>query len=254
MRVKQYNGGGYGLNGLTPNGGVISAPLYLNPNPTNPLHAVTKEYTDRTLSKVPVGNIRGTIPSERFPAFTGEHIHSTSDGVFEIKPTGVTPGTYNKVTVNAKGLVVAGENVDESVLTNVPWTSITQDKPSTLEGYGITDALRSTGGTLAGQISVTDYPDSDAQLVTKKYVDDAVVAKEQEGGSKIGEIIKTTDPTTPSGYLRLNGAIVDKASYQQLYAVLGDRYMQADVPTDKFQLPDTSLTDPAGLYSYIRAF
>ena len=47
-------------------------------------------------------------------------------------------GRYTKVEINVRGIVVGGSN------------------PTTLEGYGITDALPLTGGTLTGAINLTD--------------------------------------------------------------------------------------------------
>lgn len=48
--------------------------------------------------------------------------------------TGVTAGTYKSVTVDTKGRITAGTN------------------PTTLSGYGITDAVGTAGGTMAGQL------------------------------------------------------------------------------------------------------
>ncbi|MNB94877.1 hypothetical protein D3C81_521430 [compost metagenome] len=49
--------------------------------------------------------------------------------------SGVTAGTYKSVTVDAKGRITGGTN------------------PTTLSGYGITDALPISGGTLTGNIT-----------------------------------------------------------------------------------------------------
>ena len=49
-----------------------------------------------------------------------------NDGTLTLANSGVTAGTYNSVTVNAKGLITSGSN------------------PTTLSGYGITDALSTT--------------------------------------------------------------------------------------------------------------
>lgn len=51
--------------------------------------------------------------------------------------SGVTAGTYKSVTVDAKGRVTAGTN------------------PTTLSGYGITDAVSTSGGTISGQLTST---------------------------------------------------------------------------------------------------
>lgn len=57
-----------------------------------------------------------------------------------LTPTGVTPGTYTKLTVDAKGRVSAGYQLEEADLpAQISWTRISS-KPSTIAGYGITDA------------------------------------------------------------------------------------------------------------------
>ena len=56
--------------------------------------------------------------------------------------TGVSAGTYMKVTVDSKGRVSGGTNtLAVNDIPNLPWTKITSGKPTTLGGYGITDAL-----------------------------------------------------------------------------------------------------------------
>ena len=71
--------------------------------------------------------------------------------------SGVTAGAYTKVTVNDRGIVTTGEN------------------PTTLAGYGITDAMPLAGGTATGVIKyaegVTEAAYDDQTLVTKKYAD-----------------------------------------------------------------------------------
>lgn len=55
--------------------------------------------------------------------------------------TGVTPGTYAKVTVDAKGRVTTGTTLAASDIPNLDWSKITTGKPTTLSGYGITDGV-----------------------------------------------------------------------------------------------------------------
>ncbi|HBP0981740.1 pyocin knob domain-containing protein [Pseudomonas aeruginosa] len=55
--------------------------------------------------------------------------------------SGVSAGTYSKVTVNAKGLVTAGAALVASDIPALDWSKITTGRPTTLGGYGITDAL-----------------------------------------------------------------------------------------------------------------
>lgn len=56
----------------------------------------------------------------------------------EILPPNKQPGTYTKVTINQRGIVTRGEN------------------PTTLSGYGITDALSNRGGTLSGNVQMNN--------------------------------------------------------------------------------------------------
>lgn len=53
----------------------------------------------------------------------------------ELSDSGVTAGDYTKVTVDAKGVVTAGSN------------------PTTLTGYGITDAVSKAGDTVTGKLT-----------------------------------------------------------------------------------------------------
>lgn len=55
---------------------------------------------------------------------------------------GVVPGTYAKVTINGKGLVVGSQALHQLDIPNLDWSKITSGKPTTLAGYGITNALR----------------------------------------------------------------------------------------------------------------
>jgi hypothetical protein len=54
--------------------------------------------------------------------------------ILEVLPLDKVAGTYTKVTINSRGIVQSGSN------------------PTTLAGYGITDALTTSGGDVAGNI------------------------------------------------------------------------------------------------------
>lgn len=67
----------------------------------------------------------GTIASARLPAFTGDVTSPAGSSTLTLSASGVSAGTYKSVTVDTKGRVTAGTN------------------PTTLVGYGITDAAKS---------------------------------------------------------------------------------------------------------------
>lgn len=56
-------------------------------------------------------------------------------------PDIVAAWKYTKVTVNSKGLVVSGEYLQAADIPTLDWSKITSGKPTTLEGYGITNAV-----------------------------------------------------------------------------------------------------------------
>jgi phage-related tail fiber protein len=67
--------------------------------------------------------------------------------------SGVVPGTYNQVTVNTAGQVTAGFN------------------PITLQQYGIVDAVKKSGDTLTGFLTLVGDPTEVNHAANKGYVD-----------------------------------------------------------------------------------
>ncbi len=75
----------------------------------------------------------GTLLAARMPAMTGDVTSSVGTTVLTLGNSGVGPGTYGSVTVDAKGRVMAGAN------------------PTTLSGHGITDGVSNAGGAISIQ-------------------------------------------------------------------------------------------------------
>lgn len=75
-----------------------------------------------------------------------------------------TAGTYTKVTVDAYGRVTGHASLAVGDIPNLPWSKITSGKPTTLAGYGITDAYTKTeadgryvnvsGDTMTGNLTL----------------------------------------------------------------------------------------------------
>ncbi|MCQ2010538.1 hypothetical protein NOM01_10975 [Sporolactobacillus sp. STSJ-5] len=71
----------------------------------------------------------------------------TADGTITVvlANSGVTAGTYTKVTVDAKGRVTGSAALSASDIPGLDWTKVTTGKPTTVGGYGITDAIKNLG-------------------------------------------------------------------------------------------------------------
>jgi hypothetical protein len=80
----------------------------------------------------------GTTSSTSANAVTADgHTHALDD-------TGVVPGTYTKFVTDSKGRVSFGSNLVAADIPNLSWSKITTGKPTTLSGYGITDAVNTS--------------------------------------------------------------------------------------------------------------
>lgn len=99
-------------------------------------------------------NLSGTNTGDQTITLTGD-VTGTGTGSFAttLSATGVSPGTYTSVSVDASGRITAGTN------------------PTTLAGYGITDAVAKSGDTMTGALVLSGDPVTDLEAATKQYVD-----------------------------------------------------------------------------------
>lgn len=67
----------------------------------------------------------------------------TANRTISLGTSGVSAGTYTKVTVDTYGRVTSGSTLSAPDIPNLDWSKITSGKPTTLEGYGITDGVNS---------------------------------------------------------------------------------------------------------------
>ena len=250
MRFKVLKQGGYNNSSIVTTGGNISGPLILIGNPSQPLEAANKSYVDLTLTNINAANLSaGIIPKERLPAFTGDIANVAGSNVFSLVNSGLTPGNYPKVTVDAKGRVTNGYTLVSSDLPAISFTKVIVGRPTTAGGYAITDALAPTGGTLTGPLDTTATQTSALHAATKAYVDSKTSSTNIINS---GDIVRKVTATTPTGYLRVNGAELDKTTYAGLYAIIGDTYTYDTQPGNgkpwqqQYQINEQQSTDIIG--------
>lgn len=136
-----------------------------------------------------------------------------TDTIYEHPTSGVTEGTYKSVTVDANGHVTGGTN------------------PTTLDGYGITDAVKKSGDTMAGSLTIKEG----SAINVSQYNDAGGTSLINNGGGNATQFGSSTRParmfssTQPEWYK--NGASQ------------GVLALKSDIPVVDSALSDTS-TNP----------
>ena len=111
--------------------------------------------------------------------------------------TGVSAGTYTKLTVDAQGRVTSAGTLSASDIPALDWTKITTGKPTTLSGYGITDGVNTSDvATVAAAnkilkldansklpASITGNADGNAATATKLVTSRTLAASGDATGS-----------------------------------------------------------------------
>jgi hypothetical protein len=178
----------------------------------------------------------GSVISRSLIAGTGMTV-SNGDGIsgnptVALTNTAVSPGTYGSstsspvFTVNQQGQITSSS----SAVITPQWSSITST-PTTLSGYGITDAVPITrtvtglnsvsgGGALSGNISLSLLNDVLAPGVGKYYGTDGSGTRgwyTSSGGGTVTQINTGTGltggPITSSGTISINTTGVTAAAY-----------------------------------------
>jgi hypothetical protein len=70
-----------------------------------------------------------------------------NSGALVLASSGVTAGSYPKVTVDSKGRVTSGATLLAADIPGLDWSKIISGKPTTLAGYGIADGVQNLGNS-----------------------------------------------------------------------------------------------------------
>ena len=91
-----------------------------------------------------------------------------------LSETGVAAGTFTKVTVDAKGRVVSASTLTAADIPSLSWSKITSGKPTTIAGYGITDAVNVSVLGAAGGVATLDGTGKVPAIQLPSFVDDVL--------------------------------------------------------------------------------
>ena len=171
----------------------------------------------------------------------------TSDVTLSLGTSGVVAGTYTKVMVDAYGRVTSGTNLSATDIPNLDWSKITTGKPTTLAGYGITDAYTKT--------------ESDGKYVTIATAQIVSGAKTFSAIMKTSSVLPSTDANSALGgtanrwsnVYSVNGVFSQNVTAKLLSASeslqIGDAYLKWDAANNAVYVIKKDGITPVGFYS-----
>lgn len=171
----------------------------------------------------------------------------TSDVTLSLGTSGVVAGTYTKVMVDAYGRVTSGTNLSSTDIPNLDWSKITTGKPTTLAGYGITDAYTKT--------------EADGKYVTIATAQTVSGAKTFSATMKTSSVLPSTDANSALGgtanrwsnVYSVNGVFSQNVTAKLLLASeslqIGDAYLKWDAANNAVYVIKKDGTTPVGFYS-----
>lgn len=141
----------------------------------------------------------GTLAASVQPAYTGDVTSSAGTTVNTLATSGVTAGTYTKITVDAKGRATVGASLGSSdVTTALGYT------PLSNAGGNVSGTITMTSGTVTGLATPTNATDA----ASKTYVDTSITNAINGVNWKSEAMAATTANITLSGTQTIDGYAV----------------------------------------------
>lgn len=242
MRYFVYENGGVVEGSVMMSGMSLTNFLKLRTDPVENDEVSTRRYVlDKTNNFSSSQITRDTFSLSLIPEFSGDVVTNASFGTMELTDTGVVSTTFNKVVVDSKGRITAGEPLVYGDIPNLSWNQIKDStKPTDLAGYGITDVTAKTGTAVAGDIRLHRNPIGDSEAATIDYLTSVLTGVDT---LIPGQLLPSLDDNTPAGMLRANGASVLKSAYPELYAKVGDRFSKLYLGAGKPWLDQYGIND-----------
>ncbi|MDD2819525.1 MAG: kelch repeat-containing protein [Candidatus Nanopelagicales bacterium] len=213
--------------------GFIRDRIFLSAEGNAGLSAVTKSYVDtKALNLSASALVTDYVPAGNAPFYTGAVTFEHDDGYaqyYNLPTNGVTPGWYTKFVLDDYGRVSQGLFLEASDIPSAGWSDVSE-KPTTAAGFGVTDGLLTSGGTLGGPITVAADPVTPDEVATKGYVDTTLSGGPAVEGLPIGSIV-LTDTWDSAKFIQCNGGVLPIDGYggifRPLYDVIGHAYRNA---------------------------
>ena len=180
----------------------------------------------------------------------------TSDVTLSLGTSGVVAGTYTKVMVDAYGRVTSGTNLSATDIPNLDWSKITTGKPTTLAGYGITDAVTlTTAQTISGRKTFSqNIVFNNNGGIT--YTDSNVVLRNSDGHTILASFGNGEINLRPNGHNNTEGAIwINKKGNVQAPSVstntitIGDAQLVYDSKNKALRVKHRTDGNTVGFYS-----
>nr|UWD76916.1 MAG: chaperone of endosialidase [Bacteriophage sp.] len=180
----------------------------------------------------------------------------TSDVTLSLGTSGVVAGTYTKVMVDAYGRVTSGTNLSATDIPNLDWSKITTGKPTTLAGYGITDAVTlTTAQTISGRKTFSqNIVFNNNGGIT--YTDSNVVLRNSDGHTILASFGNGEINLRPNGHNNTEGAVwINKKGNVQAPSVstntitIGDAQLVYDSVNKALRVKHRADGNTVGLYS-----
>lgn len=180
----------------------------------------------------------------------------TSDVTLSLGTSGVVAGTYTKVMVDAYGRVTSGTNLSATDIPNLDWSKITTGKPTTLAGYGITDAVTlTTAQTISGRKTFSqNIVFNNNGGIT--YTDSNVVLRNSDGHTILASFGNGEINLRPNGHNNTEGAVwINKEGNVQAPSVstntitIGDAQLVYDSANKALRVKHRTDGNTVGFYS-----
>lgn len=180
----------------------------------------------------------------------------TSDVTLSLGTSGVVAGTYTKVMVDAYGRVTSGTNLSATDIPNLDWSKITTGKPTTLAGYGITDAVTlTTAQTISGRKTFSqNIVFNNNGGIT--YTDSNVVLRNSDGHTILASFGNGEINLRPNGHNNTEGAVwinnkgnVQAPSVSTNTITIGDAQLVYDSKNKALRVKHRTDGNTVGFYS-----